>query len=341
MKYSNFLFSGSRDSTKDGQLIDEAIREAQLCDQLGFDTLWLAEHHFDGICSYVDPVSFAAALAASTERIKIGFAVAQMSLHHPIRFAEQVSLLDNISKGRIVVGLGRGTSHNIYDYQGYGIDPNEAQGRLLESEAVMLKAWTTEDLVHCGEFFDIRLPKLRPEPFTKPHPPVIRACSGEASVVDMARQGRPFMMNVQSNDVTAQRIATYREAMGDAGYSEADIQDAVEQCWVWRNIFVAESDEEAARIALPAFEHQNAFRKEMRERIYRERGETISKHGGKAPARNRSGHAVICGSPETVRNALADIEAIGVGGVILQFRIGDMDYAHTERSLELFMAEVA
>ena len=68
------------------------------------EMLWLAEHHFDGICAYVDPVTFAAALAASTEHIQIGFAVAQMSLHHPIRMAEQMALIDNISRGRLVVG---------------------------------------------------------------------------------------------------------------------------------------------------------------------------------------------------------------------------------------------
>ena len=85
MKFSNFLFPASMDPELDHQIINETLSEGQLCDELGMDMLWLAEHHFDGICAYVDPVSFAAALAASTERIHIGFAVAQMSLHHPVR----------------------------------------------------------------------------------------------------------------------------------------------------------------------------------------------------------------------------------------------------------------
>src|SRR3954465_15943996 len=123
MKFSNFLFPASIDPNKDEQVIGETLREAQLCDALGMEMLWLAEHHFDGICAYVDPVSFAAALAASTQQIHIGFAVAQMSLHHPIRLAGQMALIDNISRGRVVVGLGRGTAFNILDYQGYGIEP--------------------------------------------------------------------------------------------------------------------------------------------------------------------------------------------------------------------------
>ena len=90
--------------------------------------IWLAEHHFDGICAYVDPVSFAAALATATTQARIGFAVAQMSLHHPIRLAEQMALIDIISKGRLIVGLGRGTAYNIYDYQGFGIDHTRGAG---------------------------------------------------------------------------------------------------------------------------------------------------------------------------------------------------------------------
>src|SRR6201990_2363091 len=155
------------DPAKDDQVIEESLREAQLCDRLGMDMLWLAEHHFDGICAYVDPVSFAAALATATRRARIGFAVAQMALHHPIRLAEQIALIDHLSKGRLIVGLGRGTAYNIYDYQGYGIDHTEAQARFEEAEAIMFEAWKGEPLDFQGRFFHIRLPELRPAVLTK------------------------------------------------------------------------------------------------------------------------------------------------------------------------------
>src|ERR1700712_3815056 len=129
MRVSNFLFPQSTTPEDDERVIAETLLEARLTDELGFDVIWLAEHHFDGICAYVDPVSFAAALATATQHAKIGFAVAQMALHHPIRMAEQISLIDHLSKGRMIVGLGRGTAYNIYDYQGYGIDHTEAQAR--------------------------------------------------------------------------------------------------------------------------------------------------------------------------------------------------------------------
>ena len=68
MKFSNFLFPASASAADDGRIIDETLQEARLTDALGFDTIWLAEHHFDGIVAYVDPVAFAAALAVATTR---------------------------------------------------------------------------------------------------------------------------------------------------------------------------------------------------------------------------------------------------------------------------------
>lgn len=340
MKFSNFLFPASMDPAKDQQIIQETLAEAKLCDELGMEMLWLAEHHFDGICAYVDPVSFAAALAACTRQIRIGFAVAQMSLHHPIRMAEQMALIDNISKGRLLVGLGRGTAYNIYDYQGYGIEPKEAYERLLEAEEIMIKAWTTENFEHHGKYWDLRLPLLRPRPYTRPHPEIVRACSGEEAMLGMARAGRPFLMNVQSNEVTQHRMDLYRKTMRESGFDEATVQRNVDSTWVWRNIFVAETDAEAERLALPAFKTQMEFRAVMREKVYKEQGLLLKKEESLA-ARNEAQHAVLCGSPSRVAEAIAEIDKIGVGGLILVFRIGPMPYEVAANSIRLFMQKVA
>src|SRR5580765_6669472 len=299
------------DPAMDQQIIQETLREARLCDALGMEMLWLAEHHFDGICAYVDPVSFAAALAASTRQIRIGFAVAQMSLHHPVRMAEQMALIDNISKGRLTVGLGRGTAYNIYDYQGYGIDPKEAYERLLEAEDIMIKAGTTENYEHKGKFWNLRMPLLRPRPYTKPHPAIIRACSGEEAMLGMARAGRPFLMNIQSNEVTRQRMDLYRGTMRESGFDDAAIARNVDDTWVWRNIFVAETDAEAERLALPAWEIQQEFRQAMRKKVYQEQG-LLLKPENEPAARNQVQHSILCGSPATVSEAIAEIDRIGV-----------------------------
>ena len=254
VKFGNFLFPDCRDPERDGIVIDETLREAWLSDELGIDVIWLAEHHFDGICAYVDPISVAGALATSTRRSKIGFAVVQTALHHPIRLAEQLAVLDNITKGRLVVGLGRGSSYNIHDYQGFGIDHHEAQERLEEAEKILLQAWTCEGFTHRGKYWNLDVPILRPRPFTKPYPVIVRAASGEASLLELARQGRPFLMNVQSMAVTRDRVELYRTTMHEAGYDEEAIARNLEDCWVWRNVFVAESDAEAGRVGIPAFQ---------------------------------------------------------------------------------------
>ena len=340
MKFSNFLFPASMDPAKDQQIISETLCEAQLCDELGMDMLWLAEHHFDGICAYVDPVTFAAALAASTKQIHIGFAVAQMSLHHPVRMAEQMALIDNISKGRLVVGLGRGTAYNIYDYQGYGIDPKEAYERLLESEEIMIKAWTTENYAHKGKYWDIKLPLLRPRPYTQPHPAIVRACSSEEAMLGMAREGRPFLMNIQSNEVTKHRMDLYRKTMRESGFDDATVARNVDNTWVWRNIFVGETDAKAERLALAAFDTQQTFREAMRKIVYAEQGLLLKQETAPA-ARNQRQHSLLCGSPATVCEALAEIDKIGVGGLILVFRLGPMPYEVAANSIKLFMQKVA
>jgi alkanesulfonate monooxygenase SsuD/methylene tetrahydromethanopterin reductase-like flavin-dependent oxidoreductase (luciferase family) len=341
VRFSNFLFPECRDPAHDGAVIRETLAEAKLSDELGYDVIWLAEHHFDGICAYVDPMLFAGAVAATTQQAKIGFAVIQTSLHHPIRLAEQLAVLDHVAQGRLIVGLGRGTAYNIYDYQGYGIDHREAQDRFEEAEAIMLRAWTSGAFEHTGRFWQLKVPELRPRPFTQPHPVVIRSSASEHSMVELARAGRPFMMNVQSNAVTRQRMDLYRRTLRESGHDAASVARLVDQCWVWRNVVVAETDAEAERVGVPAFHAMVEQRAAMRNRVFAEQGARIKSEAESPPARIDPTHALVYGSPKTVAAAFREIADIDVGGVIMSFRLGPMDYETTVRSLRLFMREVA
>jgi alkanesulfonate monooxygenase SsuD/methylene tetrahydromethanopterin reductase-like flavin-dependent oxidoreductase (luciferase family) len=346
MLFGTFLFPDSRDPAKDGAVIDETMREALLADELGADIVWLAEHHFDGISVYADPIALAGALAASLRHAGLGFAVIQTALHHPIRLAEQMALLDHLTKGRLIVGLGRGSSYNIYDYQGFGIDHHEAQARLDEAEAIMRRAWTgawTEDeFVHDGRFWQLKVPMLRPRPYTKPHPPIIRGSSGDASLIELARQGQPFMMNVQSLETTARRVGLYRETMRQAGHGEEAVAANLKASWVWRNVFVAASDAEAERIAVPAFETMTRARAELRNRVFAETGARIAVPASNLPgARTARGDGVIHGAPGSVAEDIAALDRLGIGGIIATFRLGPMPHEVTAESLRLFLREVA
>jgi len=204
----------------------------------------------------------------------------------------------------------------------------------------MVRAWNEDAFEHHGRFWHLRVPMLRPRPFTRPHPPVIRAASGEASMLALARQGRPFLLNVQSSAVTRRRFELYRQTMREAGYGDDRVAKNMAQCWVWRNVFVAETDGAAERVGVPAFQAMAASRAELRNRIYRETGERIEVPAGDLPS-SRVEHGFICGSPATVAAAIAGIEALGVGGVIATFRIGPLPHEAAVQSLALFMREVA
>ena len=264
MKFGDFLFPESSDPACDGEIIDDALAEARLCDELGMDAIWLAEHHFDGNCAYVDPLTFAAALAVATKRAELGFAVLQTSLYHPIRLAEQLSLLDHLSKGRLILGLGRGTFFNIYEYQGYGIDADEVQARFEEAEEILRKAWTSKSFEHRGRFWNLRAPGLRPRPYTKPHPEIYRATSSESSLRDCGRQGRPILLNPQTNATTRQRVDIYRQGMREGGFSEEDIARNVGKIWVWRSIYVGPTDAAAESVGRPAFTDDRAPKADAR-----------------------------------------------------------------------------
>ena len=341
MKFSNFLFPESKTPEGDFDVIQESLKEAELTEELGYDAVWLAEHHFDGGCVYVDPITFASAIAARTHRIKIGFAVAQMALHHPIRFAEQIALIDNISRGRIIVGVGRGTAYNFYEFRGYGIDPNEAHERLLEVEDILVKAWTTQNYKHSGKYWQVELPVLRPQVYQKPHPPLIRACSGLESTLEMAREGRPFLMNLQSDETTRQRLDLYRTTMAESGFDEAAIARSVADSWVWRNIFVADTDAEAESVGVPHFRAMRAYLADNRARMNTSEELAAQAASVTGTARDSVDHGLIHGSPETVCQRLEELNSIGVGGLIIHFRLGAMPYDAAAHSLRLFAEEVA
>jgi alkanesulfonate monooxygenase SsuD/methylene tetrahydromethanopterin reductase-like flavin-dependent oxidoreductase (luciferase family) len=340
--FGDFLFPDSRNPGLDHQVIEETMREARLADELGADIIWLAEHHFDGIAVYADPIALAGALAVLLRHAGLGFAVIQTALHHPIRLAEQLTLLDHLTRGKLIVGLGRGSSFNIYDYQGFGIDHHEAQDRLDEAEAIIRRAWAGGEFAHDGRFWQLRVPMLRPPPFTKPHPPLIRGSSGDASLVELARQGEPFMMNVQSLETTARRVALYRETMLGAGHDEAAVAANLKASWVWRNIFVAASDGEAERIGVPAFETMTRVRAELRNRLYAETGQRIAVPPGDLPgSRAARGDGLLHGAPASVAEDIAAIDRLGIGGIIGTFRLGPMPHKVAAASMSLFLREVA
>ena len=148
MRFGHFLYHTNLDPERDTQAIDEALAEARLAEELGYDAVWFSEHHFTGEVAYGDPLIFATAVAMQTKRVLLGFAVVEMGLHHPVRLAIQTALLDNLSKGRVLVGVARGSSFNAFEYRGFGTSAKEAREQIEEAEWKM-------SFLPCPEPFNI------------------------------------------------------------------------------------------------------------------------------------------------------------------------------------------
>jgi len=185
------------------------------------------------------------------------------------------------------------------------------------------------------------MPELRPKVYQKPHPPIIRACSGLESTLEMARLGRPFLMNIQSNEVTRQRLDLYRQAMSEAGYDDEVISRNVADTWVWRNIFVADSNSEAESVGVPCFREMRAFLSDNRLRLNTAEEQALQSAAMQGAARDSVDHGLIHGSPERVCEELSELYEMGVGGVIIHFRLGPMSREAAENSLRLFAGKVA
>jgi alkanesulfonate monooxygenase SsuD/methylene tetrahydromethanopterin reductase-like flavin-dependent oxidoreductase (luciferase family) len=339
MRFGTFVFSISTDPDGDHQVIENTLREVDLAEEIGLDAVWLTEHHFDGAVAYADPVVFGAAVATRTRRVQIGFAVVEMALHHPVRLAVQTALLDHLSRGRLIVGTGRGSAFNEYEYLGFGTTMEEGLQMLPEAEELLVKAWTCDDVNHEGRFWKATFPTLRPRPYQKPHPPLVRACISEESAVEMAKIGRPVLIGIQSVDTVRHRLQLYHDTMLESGFTEESVQEALDETWAQRALFVADSDQEALEVATPALER---YRKHLLDaRINFNPGGVPPRRPGEAPpAGEVLEHAFLAGTPNRVAEQIAELRTAGVRNLLLNTNVGQILPDQVEKSMRLFGDQV-
>ena len=339
MLFGSFVFSISGDPESDHQVIEGTLREVLLAEEMGLDAVWLTEHHFDGAVAYADPLIFGAAVAMRTNRIRIGFAVVEMALHHPVRLAVQTSVLDHLSNGRLIVGSGRGSAYNEYEYLGFGITLEQGKDMVSEAEELLVKAWTGESVTHQGQFWQGSFPGLRPRPYQQPHPPLVRACISEASTLEMAQIGRPVLIGVQSVDNLRRRLRLYRETMSEAGFTDGEVESALDQSWAQRGIVLARSDDEALEIADSAL---NRYLKHLIDaRVnFNPGGKTHRDPNRPPPDSEVLEHAFLAGTTDTVAGKIAELRDAGVRNLMLNFNVGQIPASQVERSLRIFGQEV-
>ena len=196
---------------------ERAIQRMQIMDRSGYDAVWLAEHHFStySVCPSVHLMG--THIAAKTEKLRIGMAVSLASFYHPLRLAEEVALLDQVSGGRVNWGAGRGfdpTEHKVF-----GVEPKESYARFRDAVEIVLKAWSNEKVNHKSEFWDFADVEVLPKPLQEPMPVWLAATSLEA-LEWTAQRGHSIMMDPHATHAEiAQKRTFYKNALETAGYS--------------------------------------------------------------------------------------------------------------------------
>ncbi|MBI2493560.1 MAG: LLM class flavin-dependent oxidoreductase, partial [Candidatus Rokubacteria bacterium] len=151
MRFGTFFFFQAPPHLTHPDIIYRELEQIEWTEELGFDQVWFTEHHFIDYGLSVDPATLAAAAASRTRRIRIGLAAAILPFHHPVRLAEQMALVDIISRGRLDVGVGRG--NRPAEFAGYRVPQEESRERFEEAVEIVQRAWREERFSFEGRYF--------------------------------------------------------------------------------------------------------------------------------------------------------------------------------------------
>jgi alkanesulfonate monooxygenase SsuD/methylene tetrahydromethanopterin reductase-like flavin-dependent oxidoreductase (luciferase family) len=171
---------------EDTRFVREELRQLELAAELGFDSVWITEHHFSDYSISPNPLLYLAYLAGRHPRVRLGTQVLVVPWHDPVRLAEGISLLDHVSGGRALIGFGRGLSR--VEYEGMRIDQAEARQRFDESVAMVMRAMES-GVIEGGELFKQPRREIRPRPIRTLRGRAFCAAGSPASMVSAAKLG--------------------------------------------------------------------------------------------------------------------------------------------------------
>ena len=277
MKFGYFCNTTNRKHKPYNQLLDEAREISIFCDENNWDSIWFTEHHFnhEGMESCTNPLMMGTDIAARTKKIKIGQACNVITFHNPIRLAEDIAFLDQLSEGRVEVGIGRG----VYGREAINMNKeadlkDQAKNFRLfdETLSIMKKAWTEKFFNHQGEFYTYPAPNFKwqhdmsppseefldmntseikkisivPKPFQKPHPAIWQVVDSPSSIEWAAANGINTIMWIPTVKALKKRFQLYQEAKSKAENREVPLGEGI--CLV-RDMFIADTMEEAEKLA--------------------------------------------------------------------------------------------
>jgi alkanesulfonate monooxygenase SsuD/methylene tetrahydromethanopterin reductase-like flavin-dependent oxidoreductase (luciferase family) len=315
-----------------GEFFEERLRLVELIERSGFAGYHMAEHHSTPLGLAASPSVFLAAAMQRTKTLRLGPLVYVLPLYHPLRLYEEICMLDHLSGGRLMVGVGRGGA--LVEHQRYGIAPTDAPAMYHEAFAVLMRAFEADVLDFEGKYYRYKDFVVQAKPVQRPHPPLWYG----APNADAIAWAAPRSVNVVSLGPAdrARAIADrYRKDWADLKREPA----ALPKIGITRHIVVADSDATAKAMARAAYPR---WRTAMEWLWQRSNADFVLKpvYPMQFDELERIGHG-IAGSPATVRDYIATLQReTNVNYVLCQMMFGDMKFADATHSIQLFAREV-
>ena len=337
MDFGIFTDYPVREGMVEPEAFDEAFSQVELADQAGIDSVWLAEYHFSPDRSVSSaPLIIGSAVAARTSNIRIGLAVQVLPLFNPLRVAEEVATMDQVSKGRFNFGIGRSGSTKFYD--AFGVNYSESRTRFYESLDVILKAWTCDGVSHHGEHFNIEGVSVVPKPYQKPYPPFRVAIASEDSYSQMGELGYPiFVMSNTPLPQLEERVSQYRDAWQAAGHpGSGDVM-------LRAPAFISESADEAYSAPEASTMHGIAYR--VNELIASAANQEVIdrlKKVADVPYSEILKARCIYGTPEAVVDRIHEFDdRLGLSGILMEVNYGgQIPYDKVVNTIQLLADKV-
>ncbi len=320
-----------------------SLDQFQLADEMGFDWVTVAEHHYAPMSLTPNPMIMAGALTQRVKRAKIALLGPDIPILNPVRVAEEFAMLDTLTGGRVVAGMLRGTSN---EYVTYGLNPSESHDRFEEALKLIVRAWTEpQPFGWQGRHYEFRTISIWPKPVQKPHPPIYISASSPESGDFAARNHISVGFAFTTVPIAKNAVAYYRRQANAHGW-----QPSPDDVLYRLAVHVADDDEQAIQDILDAGggERRTAYSTSNKAL---DEAATQAGYYGRDTATQRERHAphdlkerlelgqLIAGSPESVLNQVRNIhDELGAGILELIFQPVGRD--KTLKSLELFGTKV-
>jgi len=327
-----------RENSTHAEMFRRQLAEVELAERIGIDQIWFFEHHLQPTAPVPSPNLLIAAAAQRTRHIRFASMVNILPFRHPLLVAEEAAMLDNLTDGRLDMGLGRGLRPP--EFEAFGVDQQQSREMFLESFDIIRRVWADENFVHHGKYWTVRKEApLSPSLVQHPHPPFLVSAQSEESLRWAAQHDIPFAQ-IDSLAEQAQRDqALYSEVQMAHGHAP------IPRLYLMREIYVGDSDARARAEVHPwmlgHWELWNRY--------------TQFTRGGKLPDsydfwRRQAPmlHAmsfeeilgndmVLLGGPETVADAILRLaDQLDLMGLAMIFKLGAMPYDMVERSMTAF-----